>query len=631
MTKKHFAVLLLVSTASIHGPAIANAQESMFESEQDLSGLSIEELAQIPVRSASKREEPLSHVPTAMFVITGDEIAASAANSVPEALRLAPNLQVQQVDARQYAISARGFNGIETSNKLLVLLDGRSVYSPLASTVFWELHNRPVEDIAQIEIISGPGGTLYGPNAVNGVVNLITRDARDTVGGLVRATAGNRERTLAARYGAPIGENGALRVYGQYYDREGLPGGAGPDTNDRFRGWQAGFRSDFDGGPSHFTIQGDVFDSDTGRLNGDGDRGHNLLARWTTQRSEASAIRVQAYYDHIERNFLLVHDSLQTFDLETQFNLTAGVHEIVAGGGIRTTRDEFINNLNNFQLVPPSRRLWVYNAFVQDRIGLTPELSLILGIKAEQTSFTGVELLPNVRAAWHPNPETLLWAAVSRAVRTPSRIDRQLAALPLLAAADAFASEKLIAFEAGYRGQPTLRTSLTVSVFYNLYEDIRTTEFIGNPLPIQLRNGLEGHSYGIEAWSSTQFASWWRLSLGLTTLWKSFEMAPGRTDLAGFASLGRDPDYQLLARSHMILNDRLHLNAGLRWVGELEPQPGIASYVEADARLSYRMSDQIEFYVAGQNLLHRRHLESADTVRGQAAQRSLYAGTRLRF
>ena len=632
-----FAILLLASTTVLPGTAAALAETqveveaTVFGAEQDLSGLSIEELAQIPVRSGSKREEPLSQVPTALFVITGDEIMASSANSLPEALRLAPNLQIQQVDARQFAISARGFNGIETSNKLLVLLDGRSIYSPLASTVFWELHNRPIEDIAQIEVISGPGGTLFGPNAVNGVVNFTTRDARDTIGGLVRATAGDREQTLAGRFGAPLGEIGAFRVYGQFYHRDGLPAGAGPDTDDRFEGWQAGFRSDFGFGTSTFTFQGDIFDSDTGGAAGDGDRGHNLLARWTRSLDDDSSLRIQAYYDRFERRFLLVGDSLQTFDLEAQYELTSGPHQIVGGAGIRTTRDEFFNNLNIFQLSPPSRRLWIYNAFVQDRMSISDELSLILGLKAEQTSFTGIELLPNVRVAWKPSERALFWAAVSRAVRTPSRIDRQLSALPLLAPADEFVSEKLIAFEAGYRGQPTQRTSLSLSLFYNLYDDIRTTEFIGTPLPLQLRNGLEGRTYGVEAWSSTQFTSWWRLNIGLATIWKHFEIAPGRTDIGNFGSLGKDPDHQLLVRSYMDVTDRLHLNAGFRWVADLEPSPGIGSYIEADARLSFRLSAAVELYLAGQNLLNNRHLESADPQRGQAIERSLYAGTRLRF
>ena len=245
MAKTRFAALFAGTAFILLAPRGAAAQEielaSAAEGElQDLSDLSIEELARINVRSASKTDEPLSEAPTALYVITGDEIMASAATSLPEALRMAPNLQVQQVDARQYAITARGFNSVETSNKLLVLIDGRSIYSPLASTVFWELHNRPVEDIEQIEVISGPGGTLYGPNAVNGVVNFITRDAHDTIGGLVRATAGDEERTVAARFGTPIGANGAVRFYVTAFDREDLPPGLGPDVDDRFRGWHAG-------------------------------------------------------------------------------------------------------------------------------------------------------------------------------------------------------------------------------------------------------------------------------------------------------------------------------------------------------------------------------------------------------
>ena len=625
---RYAAFLIGPALAAAHAPAAAGEAETV----QDLSALSIEELARIPVQSASKRDEPLSAAPAALYVVTGEEIEASSALSIPEALRLAPNLQVQQVDARQYAISARGFNGVETSNKLLVLIDGRTVYSPLASTIFWELHNRPVEDIRQIEVISGPGGTLYGPNAVNGVVSVITRDAHETIGGLVRATAGDREQTLAARFGAPIGPTGAIRFYVQAFNRDDLPPGLGADTHDRFQGWQGGFRADFAQEADHFTLQGDLFDTDTGALPGDGDSGRNLLARWTRAFSAESSLRVQAYYDWFERDFTLVHDSLQTFDLDVQYNRRIGAHELVAGAGLRTTRDEFINNLNAFRLDPQRRRLWVFNAFVQDRIALSPEVSLILGLKGERTSFTGVELLPNVRLYWQPNDQILLWSAVSRAVRTPSRIDRELQNLPVLAAATGFDSEKLIAFEAGYRGQPMERTSLSVSVFFSLYDDLRSTELSpGAMLPIRLSNGWEGHSYGLEAWSSTQLTSWWRLNLGLATLWKQFELKPGRVDLAAGDSLGHDPEYQLLARSHIQLAPGLQLNSGLRWIGDIEASPGIGDYVEADARLAYRISENLEFFVAGRNLLHRAHAESDDNQRAQLSERSLFAGSRVTF
>ena len=634
MAKTRFAAIFVGSAALFLTHEAAAAQEvetASAEAVPNLSQLSIEELAQINVRSASKRDEPLSQAPTALYVITGEDILRSGVTSLPEALRLAPNLEVQQVDARQYAITARGFNSVQTANKLLVLLDGRSIYSTLASSVFWELHNRLVEDIQQIEVISGPGGTLYGANAVNGVVNFITRDANETIGVLARATVGDEERTLGARFGTAIGANGAVRFYGHYYDRENLPPGLGPDVNDRFRGWQAGFRSDFAGSADHFTFQGDIFNSDTGALPDDGDHGRNLLARWTRELSPGSSLRVQAYYDYFKRRVLLVHDSLETFDSDVQYSREAGAHQIVAGVGLRTTRDEFINNLNIFQLDPPSRRLWFFNLFAQDRIALSPDLSLTLGLKAERTTFTGVELLPNVRLAWHPNETNLLWAAVSRAIRTPSRIDRQLVALPLLAEANDFVSEKLIAFEAGYRGQPTSWTTLSVSAFFNLYDDIRTTEFTGNPLPIQLRNGLHGHTYGLEAWGSGQVAPWWRLSLGLSTLWKDFALDPGRVDLAARDSLGHDPHYQLFARSQFDLADRLSLNAGLRWIGRIDANPGIAAYVEADGRVAYQLTNNLELFVAGRNLLHRTHAESDDVQRAQLSERSVYGGTRLIF
>jgi len=627
-----FAPLLIgTAAATIALPAAAQPLTVTAETSQDLSQLSIEELAQLNVRSASKRDEPLSAAPTALYVITGEEILASAATSLPEALRLAPNLNVQRVDARQYAISARGFNGIQSGNKLLALIDGRTIYTPLAATIFWELHNRPLEDIDQIEVISGPGGTLYGPNAVNGVISVVTRDARDTLGGLVRVTVGDRERTLVARFGGALGTGGAIRAYFSGYDREDLPPGVGPDVADRHRGWQAGFRVDSQSGASQFTVQGDLFRTDVPALPGDRETGHNLIARWTRSFADSS-LQVQAYYDHFERKILLVRDVLQTFDLEVQYNRTIGVHDLVIGGGLRTTRDEFINNLNPFRLDPPSRRLWVFNLFAQDRIALADSLALIAGIKLENTSFTGIELLPSVRVAWQPTGRDLLWGAVSRAIRSPSRIDRQLVNPPLLEEALDFNSENLIAFEAGYRGQPTDTTSLSVSLFYNLYDGIRSTEFSpGFALPIRLRNGYDGETWGFEAWGSAQLMPWWRLNLGLAALWTDLRLEPGRVDLSQGDALGDDPEFQLLARSEFNLAEGLALNVGLRWVGGIDTQPAIPAYVEADARLAWHVADRLELFVAGENLLHRTHAESNDAGRAQLVERSVHAGTRVRF
>jgi iron complex outermembrane receptor protein len=646
VTNRRFAFLLLGSAAIAWPGARAAAQTAATPAPipasaatpggPDLSQLSIEQLAQLPVRSASKRREPLSQAPTALYVITGEDIAASAADSLPEALRLAPNLNVQQLNGHEYAISARGFNSLETANKLLVLIDGRSIYSTLHSGVFWDLRTPMLEDIDQIEVISGPGGTLYGPNAVNGVINITSRDASETIGGLLRGTVGSFEQSAAARYGLALGGSGALRVYGNWFnfdDHSAAPiGPAG--LNDRFHGWRAGFRSDFTTERDHFTLQGDMFDNRIETAPGDGNQGQNVMGRWTRSLSGIASFDFQAYYDNVERRYQLTYDTLETVDFQGQLNLGAGSHDLVLGGGLRTTHDRFVNNLNAFELNPQSRRLWVYDGFVQDRFALTPTLSLIAGIKAEQTSFTGVQFLPNLRLAWHPDERTLFWAAASRAVRTPSRIDRQLELLPLLAGGD-FQSEKLIAFEAGYRGQPTRRTTLSVSVFYNLYDDIRTTEFQpGGGFPIQLMNGLEGRTYGIEAWSASQLTPWLRVNLGLSTIWKRFHEKPGHLDLALRDELGHDPNVQLFARAELNPVDRLRLSFGVRRIGALDDsasEPPIRAYVEADANVSYRLTEALELYVAGNNLLHRTHLESNDTQRVKQAQRSIYAGARVRF
>lgn len=598
----------------------------------DLANLSIEQLAQIQVRSASKTEEPLSSAPTALYVITNKDIVDSGATSLPEALRLAPNLQVQRIDASQYAISARGFNGLEAGNKVLALIDGRTIYTPLASSVFWNLHSPLLEDIQQIEVISGPGGTLFGPNAVNGVINITTKDASDTIGGMARVTAGALERNAGLRYGFPIGGSGAVRVYADYHDTEGFPAAPGrPEVDDDYRGWQAGMRSDFGNDGNHFTVQGDLFHSDLDTLPGDNLKGGNILARWKRTLGDSSSFQFQAYYDDFRRELLQTVDSVKTFDGQGQFNVDSGRHHIVAGAGARTTDDLFINDLNVFELVPDSKRLWVYNVFAQDRFSVTSKLDVIAGVKVEKSTFVGWQLLPNLRIAWQPNERNLLWAAVSRAVRTPSRIDRQLEAPGFLLQAPDFTSEKLVAVEAGYRGQPSRSTSFSISGFLNFYDDIRTTEFAtdGTP-PFQLKNGREGTTYGIEAWATVQVTPIWRLWLGGSTLWKDLRLKPGHIDLAPFNALGSDPNWQVTARSEFDLAPRLQLNLESRAVGHIDQAPELGSYVEVGGRLAYRLTDQLELYLSGSNLLHHKHQESNNQA-AQLPERSILVGTRVTF
>lgn len=621
----------LALSALLGAPALADSGDAVQPtSVEALSRLSIEELAQVEVTSASKRAEPLAGAPAALYVITEEEIRRSPATSLPQLLRQSPNLDVQRVNARQYAISARGFNGYETANKLLARIDGRSIYSTLAAQVFWELHNPILEDLQQVEVVSGPGGTLYGPNAVNGVINVTSKSALDTLGSLARATIASNEQNAGLRYGMRLGESGAARVYANYFNRDGLPAGPSGAADDDFKGVQAGFRMDFDGQSDRLTVQGDIFDTDTDLVEGDGERGSNLLARWTRDLGDTSSVQLQGYYDFFRRDYLLVRDQLQTFDVEAQFNARLGLHAIVAGAGARTTKDLFLNGLNPFRLTPNSERLWVFNGFVQDTFAIATKLDLIAGAKLEHSSFAGLEVLPNVRLAWRPSDSSLLWSSVSRAVRAPTRIDRDLNFLPILATADDFKSEKLWAFEAGYRGQPTPRTQLSVNLFFNLYDDLRTTELTAGALPIRLSNGLRGHNWGIEAWATHQLLPWWRLRLGVATLRKNFDEKDGHADLANGESLGNDPEYRLMARSQIDLARNVELDVGVRAVDDLK-RPAVDSYVEAEARLGWRVSETLELFAAGTNLLHRAHDESAYDNGGQLVERSVHAGTRLLF
>jgi iron complex outermembrane receptor protein len=480
-------------------------------------------------------------------------------------------------------------------------------------------------------VISGPGGTLYGPNAVNGVINITTKDAQDTLGALARATIGADEKTVAVREGVPLGANGAIRVYADWQDLDGLPSGSlvPAKINDGFKAWQAGFRSDFVTDADHVTVQGDLFHIKGEQIPGDAGHGHNVLARWSRTLSENSSFQFQAYYDYFKRHFTLVDDSLSTLDAEAQFNATYGAHDIVAGAGVRTTKDLFVNDLNVFHLVPPRKRLWVYNGFVQDHWHVAPDLSVIAGVKLERSSFSGLEVLPNLRLAWQPNDRNLWWAAVSRAVRTPSRIDRQLQALPLLAPAPEFQSEKLIAVEAGYRGQPSHWANISVNGFVNFYGDLRTTEFVDGHF--MLENGAEGRTYGIEAWGTAQLLPNWRLSLGATTLWKDLHDKPGHKELIPRNARGADPKWQLTGRSDLDITPRLQFSIDARAVAKLEQTPEIPGYVEAGAQLSYQLTRRIDLFVDGRNLLHHTHYESDDPGAAQLARRTIYGGARARF
>ncbi len=512
---------------------------------RDIAELSLEELSGLEVTSVSRRGEPLGAAPASIYVITADAIRRSGVTSLPEALRLAPNLQVARIDATQYAISARGFNNA-IGNKLLVLIDGRTVYTPFFSGVFWDQQDVLLDDVERIEVISGPGATLWGANAVNGVINILTRSSAETEGTLVAAGAGNRERGLSLRHGVALGESGHLRVYGKttrVKPSETAAGTAVADGNERH---QAGLRADWVAGANTFTVQGDAYRTRAqhrGFLLGTeltpiGSSGANVLGRWTRRLGGGGELRAQAYLDHMEReDALLYRPTVDLADLELQHAFTEGRHKLVWGGGYRRARDELDPGLF-FGFVPRSRTLNWGNLFVQDDVALTEALGLTLGVKLEHNDFTGLEPLPNLRLAWRPSQQQMVWGAFSRAVRAPARLDRDIRLPPtppyIIAGGPDFVSEVANVFELGWRAQLAAGWSGSATAFLSDWKNLRSGQ---TPPNAQVQNMIDGQTYGLEAWASWQVLPAWRLSGGFTTLHKHLHLRaqhrPGRPPQPG--------------------------------------------------------------------------------------------------
>ncbi len=628
----------VVAVMSASGPAGANTVAEATTA-ADLSALSIEELANVEITSVSRRPEPLSQAPAAVFVITNDDVERSGAVSLPDALRLAPNLQVARVDSAEYAITARGFNHPGgTANKLQVLIDGRSVYTPLFSGVFWDTQNVMLADLDRIEVISGPGGTLWGSNAVNGVINVITRNSRDSQGWLVDAGYGDNDWRANVRYGGRVGDDLTFRVYGMAFGRSRTFDSAGVSAMDGSSAAQGGFRSDWRGAADEVSVEGGLYnggsDEPAGSMAPSANRGGDVLASWRHRLANGGEFQAKAYYDRSRRLLSSGIDALSDiYDLDAQYNFSMGSrHAVVVGAGHRIEGDAFRPGPRTSFLSPADRTLLLSNLFAQDQIALASNLTLTAGLKAEHNTYTGWEWMPDARLAWRPSDRDLLWAAASRTVRTPSRVDRDLINPGILDGGPDFLSERLIAYEVGYRGQLSARASISVSAYYNVYDDLRSVEASGPAVfPLVIRNGLEGKTYGLEIWGSYAVADWWRLSAGLDALHKNIRIKSGVADVLGLSTSGDDPSYQVSVRSSMNLPGRLALDTDLRSVGKLS-NSNIPAYVEMDARLAWKTTRHMELSVAGMNLLHALHPEFASGS-GPPRQlpRSVYAAARWSF
>jgi len=606
-------------------PALADAAAL-----PDLKRLSLEELTNLEVSTVSRAPEPVSGAPASIYVITGEDVRRSGATSLPEILRQAPNLQVARIAAGDYAISARGFNSA-VANKLLVMIDGRTVYTPLYSGVYWDMQSVPTTDIARIEVVSGPGGALWGSNAVNGVINVVTREASADEGALVRMSGGNADFSGTAQYSGAIGANGAFRVYGQGARQGHTLTATGADATDQLKHYQAGVRTDWALENGNLTVQGDIYDgvnrSSTVHID---TRGGNALARWRQNLGDTSQFEVQAYYDYTSRAIRGgISDSLNTYDISAQHSFNLGdANRIVWGGGYRVTTDELVPGARTSYLVPGARTLQLGNVFVHDTITLAPTLRLALGFKVEHNSYTGFEYMPDARLTWQASPSTVLWASVSRAMRTPSRFDRDLFNTGIIAGGPGFQSEEVLAYEAGYRAQVMSNASLSVSAFYNTYDRLRTVEL---PFPMTIQNRMEGDAYGVEAWATFEPLPWWRLKAGGMIMDKNLRLEPGSTSFFGFTAEGNDPKHQFSLRSEMNITETVELDWALRAVGSL-PAPRVPAYAALDARLGWNITEQVQLSVSGLNLTNAAHTEFVvSSPPRRDIRRSFYATARWSF
>ena len=624
------------------GDAVAETPESI-PSPGPLKKLTVEELLDVDVTSVSKRPEKLSQTASAIQVVTQEDIRRSGATSLPEALRLASNLQVAQVDSRQWAITARGFNST-SANKLQVLIDGRTVYTPLYSGVFWDVQDTLLEDINRIEVISGPGATLWGANAVNGVINITTKSAKDTPGFLLLGGGGTELRAFGGfRYGGELTTNLHYRVYGKYFDRDSTVLPDGRDAGDDWRMGQGGFRADWEASDANLlTLQGDVYG---GRIAQPGYQdisvdGNNVIARWSHTISADSDFKLQLYYDRTHRNIPgIFAEDLDTYDVDFQHRFPLGKrHDIVWGLGYRLMDDDVVNT-PTLAFLPAKVTRQIFSGFVQDEITLVKDrLHFTLGTKLEHNEYTGIEFQPSGRLAWTLAEHQTLWAAVSRAVRTPSRVDVEFFApgappFTFLQGGANFVSEELLAYELGYRIQPHPRLSLSIATFYNDYDNIRSEELVNPPAayPFRLGNGQSAQSYGAEFTADYRVTDWWRFRAGYTGLRTHFSSKPGSTDMSRGSVEAADPNHQVHLRSSFDLPGHFHLDPSLRYVSGIRNQ-NVPAYWEMDVRIAWQPAPNLELSIAGQNLLHDHHPEFVGSGAFlQEIQRGVYGKVAWRF
>jgi len=642
-----YKLKLVVSFLVITSVVFSQTEDTTL-SPASLKKLSLEDLMNVEVTSVSKRPEKLNEVASAVQVITGDDIRNAGIKTLPEALKLAANLQVAQVNSSQWAISARGFDNV-LANKLLVLVDGRTVYTPMYGGVFWDVQNVMLEDVDRIEVISGPGGTLWGANAVNGVINIITKNSSKTQGLYADVSTGNTMPVQAnIRSGGKIAEGLTYRVYGTGYQlastvdtvNKGLK--AGKSAQDQWAMIQGGFRTDYTAKKDQLSVIANMY---YGKPNPDGTvpvttSGENAVARWNHTIGQVGDFQLQGYYDHTWRDFgNKFTEDAKTFDMEWQNRFRLGKRQTVTyGGDVRGIHHE-VADIPGFGFTPANKMLYLYSGFLQyEAMLIKDKLRFTLGAKLEHNSYTGLQYQPNARLTYTPTKRNTIWGAVSRAVRNPSRIDREFAVslsptLPLEMGTDSFKSETVIAYELGWRFQASKKVSASVSSFYNSYDNIRSAEPgkgpLGYPYPITYGNGVKGETYGVEVSANAQVTSWWNLRGGYTFLKKNLWDKEGSKDLNKATAESDDPMHQFLIQSNIKLPYHFQFGTVVRYVAEL-PKPVVKAYTGVDLKLGWNYKC-LELSVVGQNLLYNQHREFQATTTIREIPRSIYGRIACRF
>lgn len=632
---ERFCLAGILSVAVVSVAATERLPLDARESIRRYKTMSLDELLDQQVVTVSRSEQHVSNTAAAIQVIGAEEIRRSSATTLPEALRLASNLAVARASSSSWAISARGFNN-ELANKMLVLIDGRTVYTPLYAGVFWDTQNVLLEDVDRIEVVSGPGGTLWGANAVNGVINVITKSAKDTQGLYASGGGGSFLQDFGAvRYGAGNGSNLFYRAYAQRFDFNNSKLPSGVDAADRWNMNQGGFRVDWEPAQKDvLTLQGDFYGGELdGPVNDSGLDGQNVLGRWTHSFSDESDVRVQMYFDRVSRNMAgSFAKDLKTYDLDVQHRFPLGERQSITwGGGFRYLQDR-IRNQGVLAFLPANKTLRLFTAFAQDEITLVEDkLKLTLGTKLEHNDYSGFEYQPSVRLAWTLTARQTIWGAISRSVRTPSRIDVEFytppppvaPGTPNLAGGPGFDSERVMSYELGYRVHPFESLAISIATYYNDYSDLRSLD---EPTPNNfiIANHFEGTIYGVEVAVNYHPFEWWRWRFGYNYLNKDLDVNGG-LGVNASAREGNDPKHQFTFQSILDLPGNFGFDVTGRWISELS-SPVVPAYFSLSTRLSWEYKN-FEISVIGHNLTEPSHREFGN----REMPRAVYGNITWRF